>query len=133
MQTVDFPESISFLQTCLFQIGDYSYDSRFVRYSTYVLDYSNKKEERTVLLEYDISINPLKEKDTIYKWSTIGSNYSLAGFEITLKRHTKEFIIEYYLTSGLFVIVSWVRYMSKLIKFKTTNFSRMQRSSLLSS
>ena len=71
-----------------------------------VPDYGN--EERTVLLDHHVDINPLKEKDTMYMWSAVGSNYSLAGFEIQLKRHINEYIIDYYLTSGLFVIVSWV-------------------------
>ena len=76
-------------------------------YSSIVPNYP-EKEERTVLLDYDISTKPLKEKDTLYQWSTVGSNYSVAGFEIHLTRHAKEYIIDYYLTSGLFVIVSWV-------------------------
>ena len=62
-----------------------------------------------MLLEYDVGITQLKERDTMYRWSAVGSNYSLAGFEIHLTRHSKEYIIDYYLTSGLFVIVSWVR------------------------
>ena len=90
----------------MFQIGDYSYDATFIQYLSVVPDYG--KEERTVLLDHDVHIKPLNEKDTMYQWSAVGSNYSLAGFEIQLKRHINEYIIDYYLTSGLFVIVSWV-------------------------
>ena len=92
----------------MFQIGDYHYDDTNIKYSSIPPNYPGK-EERTVLLEYDIGIKPLKEKDTVFRWPAIGSNYSLAGFEIHLTRHVKEYIIDYYLTSGLFVIVSWVR------------------------
>ena len=92
----------------MFQIGDYHYDDTNIKYSSIPPNYPGK-EERTVLLEYDIGIKPLEEKDTVYRWPAIGSNYSLTGFEIHLTRHVKEYIIDYYLTSGLFVIVSWVR------------------------
>ena len=107
-----FLSIINFLfETCLFQIGDYHYDDTNIRYSSIPPNYPGK-EERTVLLQYDIDIKPLKKKDTVFRWPAIGSNYSLAGFEIHLTRHVKEYIIDYYLTSGLFVIVSWVRKIS---------------------
>ena len=35
--------------------------------------------------------------------------FSLAGFEMTLERHVSHYIITYYLPSGLFVVVSWIR------------------------
>ena len=103
--------SFNLFKTCLFQIGDYHYDDSNIKYSSIPPSYPGK-EERTVLLEYDIGIKRLKEKDTVFRWPAIGSNYSLTGFEIHLTRHVKEYIIDYYLTSGLFVIVSWVRKIS---------------------
>ena len=35
-------------------------------------------------------------------------SYSAIGVEITLRRKYLPFIIDYYLPSGLFVVVSWV-------------------------
>ena len=41
---------------------------------------------------------------------TIG-NYSVAGFELTLRRKVSHYIITYYLPSGMFVIVSWISFL----------------------
>lgn len=46
--------------------------------------------------------------------STIGlilGNYSVAGFELTLRRKVSHYIITYYLPSGMFVIVSWISFL----------------------
>ena len=40
----------------------------------------------------------------------LGMNYSTAGFELILTRKMSFYIITYYLPSGLFVGISWVRY-----------------------
>ena len=39
-----------------------------------------------------------------------GMNYSTAGFELILSRKMSFYIITYYLPSGLFVGISWVRW-----------------------
>jgi hypothetical protein len=38
-----------------------------------------------------------------------GMNYSTAGFELVLTRKMSFYVITYYLPSGLFVVVSWIR------------------------
>ena len=40
----------------------------------------------------------------------LGMNYSTAGFELILSRKMSFYIITYYLPSGLFVGISWVRW-----------------------
>ena len=40
----------------------------------------------------------------------LGMNYSATGFEVVLTRKMSFYIITYYLPSGLFVVVSWIRY-----------------------
>ena len=64
--------------------------------------------ERKVLLDYDVCIQPLKERDRIYHWEGTKTNYSIAGFEMVLYRHKLQYIIQYYVTSGLLVVISWV-------------------------
>ena len=66
------------------------------------------KLEGKALLDYDIRIQPLSERDRIYYWEGTGSNYSIAGFEMLLYRHKLRYIIQYYVTSGLLVLISWV-------------------------
>merc|ERR1712150_144839 len=39
------------------------------------------------------------------------ANYSIAGFQITFHRHAIKYIIQYYLTSALFVCVSWASFL----------------------
>ena len=90
----------------MFQIGDYSYDSEKIQYSSSTRDY--KKQERTVILDYDVAIEPLKTKDRNLRWPGNGAKFSLTGFEVHLKRHVFKYIVDYYLTSALFVVVSWV-------------------------
>ena len=41
----------------------------------------------------------------------ITGNYSVAGFELTLRRKISHYIITYYLPSGMFVIVSWISFL----------------------
>ena len=64
--------------------------------------------ERKVLLDYDIEIKRLREENRIYFWEGTGTNYSLDGFEMVFTRHKLQYIIQYYITSGLLVVVSWV-------------------------
>ena len=59
-------------------------------------------------LDYKVSIKPLKAKDRKNRWPATGAKFSLAGFEIHLKRYVFKYVVDYYLTSGLFVVVSWV-------------------------
>jgi hypothetical protein len=67
---------------------------------------------RNTILDYSVQIIPLKEEDSIFLWQDIG-NYSLTGFEMRLKRNSLKYLVNYYLPSGLFVIVSWVNHTNK--------------------
>jgi hypothetical protein len=51
-------------------------------------------------------INPCRFSVTVH---CAGMNYSTAGFELVLTRKMSFYIITYYLPSGLFVVVSWIR------------------------
>jgi hypothetical protein len=62
------------------------------------------------VLDYDITINRLRDEDRIFVGGALG-NYSLAGFEMILRRHVSHYIINYYLPSGLFVVVSWISFL----------------------
>ena len=64
----------------------------------------------TAVLDYKVSIKHLKDEDHVQFWAGTGTNYSIAGLEMTLKRNTLKYIIQYYIPSGLFVMVSWVSF-----------------------
>jgi hypothetical protein len=54
---------------------------------------------RSIVLDYDVRIKPLKVKDQVLSYGSLG-NYSLAGFEMVLHRYVSHYIITYYLPSG---------------------------------
>merc|ERR1719192_79177 len=65
---------------------------------------------RSIVLDYEIKIKQLAGPDRIFVGGALG-NYSLAGFEMILHRHISHYIINYYLPSGLFVVVSWISFL----------------------
>merc|ERR1719312_1351741 len=68
------------------------------------------QKTQSIILDYDIKIKNLKTPDKIFDAGALGQ-FSLAGFEMTLKRHFMSYIITYYLPSGLFVAVSWISFL----------------------
>lgn len=66
------------------------------------------ERSRTAVLDYTIEIKPLKDKDQYIVLEKKG-NFSLTGFELTLNRHSLKYFVNYYLSAGIFVVVSWVR------------------------
>jgi len=95
-------------QVCKFQVGSYSYNMEKMIFAVTQLGYAHTS--RSIVLDYDITINKLREADRIFVGGSLG-NYSLAGFEMILRRHVSHYIINYYLPSGLFVVVSWISFL----------------------
>ena len=92
-------------QFCKFEVGSYSYDMSKIQFETKLnsVEIQNNKKH-----DYISQIDYLQQKDTIHFWSSTQANYSIAGFQITFHRHAIKYIIQYYVTSALFVFVSWV-------------------------
>ena len=86
-------------------MASYAYGLEKMQYSTNLINYNDS--ERNTILDYSIDIVPLSEEDTIFYWLDI-ANYSVTGFQINLQRNTLKYLVNYYLPSGLFVVVSWV-------------------------
>lgn len=94
------------VQVCRFQVGSFNYDtSKMVFLDEFIAD---EKQIRSVL-DYFIEINKLPPSYSYYVALT--GNYSVAGFELTLRRKVSHYIITYYLPSGMFVIVSWISFL----------------------
>jgi hypothetical protein len=77
---------------------------------------------KQTILDYSVEIVPLDDKDTVYVWNSIG-NWSVSGFELRLKRNILKYLINYYLPSGLFVIVSWVRIHSIILSHTVSHIA----------
>ena len=93
-------------QVCKFKVGSYAYDENKMKFAANLLQYND--DLRNTILDYSVQILPLKDEDSLFIWQDIG-NYSLTGFEMRLKRNSLKYLVNYYLPSGLFVIVSWVK------------------------
>lgn len=94
-------------QVCKFQVGSYSYDMTKMLFNISHLTFIQKQ---SIILDYSIEILNLKPRDKIFLAGALG-NYSLAGFQMNLRRHVMSYIITYYLPSGLFVVVSWISFL----------------------
>ncbi|XP_023343176.1 gamma-aminobutyric acid receptor subunit pi [Eurytemora carolleeae] len=95
-------------QICKFKVGSYAYDEAKMQFSTSLLSYDDTI--RNTILDYTVVLNPLGEDDKLFVWQSIG-NYSLAGYEMVLQRNSLKYLVNYYLPSGLFVLVSWVSFL----------------------
>ena len=70
-------------------------------------DIHQQKQERGVVrLDYKAQVDHLRKENELLMGFT--GNYSLAGLEMKLSRCMTKYIIQYYLTTGIFVIFSWV-------------------------
>merc|ERR1719245_1315339 len=70
-------------QVCKFQVGSYSYNMEKMIFEVTHLGYSHTS--RSIVLDYDIQISPLEDDNKVFVGGPLG-NYSLAGFEMILKR-----------------------------------------------
>ena len=97
-------------QICPFQIGSYAYNSSFI---TFGLNHLAKNNQiSTSVLDYNSEITTLSKEFTEFEWS-FGGNFNITGFQLILERKIYNYIINFYLPSGLFVIVSWVSQFQK--------------------
>ena len=104
-------------QHCPFQVGSFSHNGS---YMTFHLDkYVDMNEFQTSVLDYHIEKSELREEYTKFHWAGSVNNYSLTGFEMHLQRKVHNYITNYYLPSGLFVVVSWVRKCKEIQLYNT--------------
>ena len=68
----------------------------------------NSRSSIKSVLDYEIEI--FDPTETQYTVEALGLNYSVAGFEMVLTRKISFYIVTYYMPSGLFVVVSWIRW-----------------------
>lgn len=91
-------------------MASYAYGLEKMLYSTNLINYNDS--ERNTILDYSVEIVSLDPEDTLFEWLDV-ANYSVTGFQINLHRNTLKYLVNYYLPSGLFVIVSWVSFISE--------------------
>ena len=96
-------------QFCLFQLGSFIHNDSVMNFHLKRLSIQNSTQfkQNPVVLDYDISIFDLSEENQNHQHPVYG-NYTLTGFEMKMQRKISKYIINYYIPSGIFVIVSWV-------------------------
>lgn len=93
--------------TCQFQVGSYYDTEKTVKCSsTYVYDESRQRS-----LQHFIEFEPLPDRDkSVFLPS---GTYAACGFQVKLVRKTMQYLVQVYLPSGMFVLVSWVSFLIK--------------------
>ena len=61
-------------------------------------------------LIFQVRITELDWQEKYYLPQETG-NYSVAGFRMVMERKVSQYVITYYLPSGLFVVVSWASFL----------------------
>ena len=93
-------------QKCYFQVGSYGYDDTKMTLQSRLISYI--ESDKMTILDYTVKgIKNLPKRQQIYPWQDVG-NFSVAGFEIKLRRNKAKYLMDFYLPSGIFVVVSWV-------------------------
>ena len=88
------------------QVGSFNYDnSKMVFVDEFIADHTQIRS----VLDYSIEIHSLPQHQKNYVALT--GNYSVAGFEMRLRRKVSHYIITCYLPSGMFVMVSWISFL----------------------
>eukprot|EP00093_Oithona_nana_P012399 12399.XXX_323856_316976_1 [CDS] Oithona nana genome sequencing. len=91
-------------QECKFQVGCYIHDATQIWFNgTFGHDTVNQRAQ-----QYEINIVPLDEIDRTVVWAE--RDYSQTGFKIKLVRRRTPVLLQTYLPSGLFVVVSWISF-----------------------
>ena len=94
-------------QICPFQIGSYFGTFKTVTCSSYY----EFDEDRQRSLQYFTSITQLSEQDQ--NVTLPSGNYAACGFTIKLRRMRMQNLIQVYVPSTMFVMVSWVSFLIK--------------------
>nr|XP_040571567.1 glycine receptor subunit alpha-2-like isoform X2 [Lepeophtheirus salmonis] len=91
-------------QECKFHVGSYIHDASQIYFTgTYGHDVANQRAQ-----QYEINITALDLEDKMVKWAN--RDYSQTGFKIKLNRRRTPVLLQTYLPSGLFVVVSWISF-----------------------
>merc|ERR1719474_894648 len=91
-------------QTCKFLVGSYIHDADQIMFTgSYGHDIANQRAQQYELLAEELDYN-----DTFIFHAN--RTFSQTGFQVQLRRRRTPVLLQVYLTTGLFVIVSWISF-----------------------
>ena len=99
-------------------VGSYGYDNTKIRFFTdHLVQAAFTSLEQNAILDYEVKLQKLNK---VVQWDsfdfTSHLKFTNGGFELIMNRHRMKYIINQYLPSGLFVVVSWVQKISLILK-----------------
>lgn len=91
-------------QSCKFLVGSYIHDNTQITFGgQFRHDVENQRAQ-----QYMINCTMLDDNDTFIFWAN--RTYSQTGFQVDMIRRRTPVLLQVYLPSGLFVIVSWISF-----------------------
>merc|ERR1719507_2528208 len=91
-------------QSCKFLVGSYIHDNTQINFSgKYEHDVENQRAQQYILKCVNLGPN-----DTVIHWAN--KSFSQTGFQVDMIRRRTPVLLQVYLPSGLFVIVSWISF-----------------------
>ncbi|XP_023323769.1 gamma-aminobutyric acid receptor subunit gamma-4 isoform X2 [Eurytemora carolleeae] len=91
-------------QRCKFLVGSYIHDNTQISFSgKFVHDIENQRAQ-----QYMINCTELDPADKVIYWAN--RTYCQTGFQVDLVRRRTPVLLQVYLPSGMFVVVSWISF-----------------------
>ena len=106
-------------QNCDFLITSYSSTDTDILFKFNSIDFQIN-DQISHLKYHIVDIQPVKEfKSEFLEANGSRGNWSITGFSVSLSRKKMKYIVDYFMPSGLLVIISWVR---NNLSFQHSNF-----------
>ena len=93
------------VQVCQFRVASFAFNRTMITFKVQKLYYDETAEN--TILDYTVQVLEVGGENHDDMRDNIG-NFSIAAFQLRLERHSLKYFFNYYLPSGLFVIMSWV-------------------------
>ena len=99
--------TLDFSQFCQFALGSYSHQLNEMSFSIYKFENLVAKKTSTIL-DYEVTLERIDQGNISFAEDEL---YSTVGFRILLDRKSEKYLINFYLPSLIFVIVSWMSFL----------------------
>ena len=92
--------------SCFFMMTSFKHEFNVLNFTLTEFDFDASTQVGR--LDYMVEIESLPESMKLRKFKSNGRRFAYAGCVIKLKRYVQKYILNYFMPSGLLVLVSWV-------------------------
>ena len=92
--------------SCFFMMTSFKHEFNVLNFSLTEFDFDASTQVGR--LDYMVEIESLPESMKLRKFKSNGRRFAYAGCAVKLKRYVQKYILNYFMPSGLLVLVSWV-------------------------